>query len=174
MKKLELKNVKFSEWNSEETNCFQAMVYFEGKRVAIAHNDGRGGCTWASPIDDNTEGFKAMRDYCEEYRVANEHYDTFTLIDLIFEEWLEKRDAKQHEAKMQKEFNKGICYSDGTPNAYRILTFKIGGKPTTVAEMLGRVSGQDYLAKSINRLKAEGYEILNTNLPIGITTRVYQ
>jgi hypothetical protein len=176
MQNLELKNVKFSEWNSEETNNFQATVYLNGVKSGIAYNEGHGGSTDVHPIGDNFEAYKKLRAYCQSISDANkdQYYETYTVIDLLFEEWLEKRDAKQHEAKMQKEFNKGICYSDGTPNAYRILSFKIGGKPTSIAEMLGKVSGQDHLAKNINRLKADGYEILNTNLPIGITTRVYQ
>ena len=41
---LELKNIKHTAWASEETNCYQASVYLDGKPLAIVDNDGRGGC----------------------------------------------------------------------------------------------------------------------------------
>ena len=41
---LEMKAIKFSEWASEETYCYQANVYLDGKPLAMVSNDGRGGC----------------------------------------------------------------------------------------------------------------------------------
>ena len=41
--KLELKNIKHSEWASEETHCYQASLYVDGKPFAIVSNDGQGG-----------------------------------------------------------------------------------------------------------------------------------
>ena len=38
-----LKNVKFSEWASEETHCFQATIYMNGRRAMKVSNDGQGG-----------------------------------------------------------------------------------------------------------------------------------
>ena len=43
--KLELKNVKFYESMSEETNCFQADLFIDGKKIAYVKNTGQGGCT---------------------------------------------------------------------------------------------------------------------------------
>jgi hypothetical protein len=43
--KIELKNVKFSDFASEETNCFRADVYVNGKKAGYCNNDGHGGCT---------------------------------------------------------------------------------------------------------------------------------
>ena len=41
--KLELKNIKHSEWASEETHCYKASLYVDGKPLAIVSNDGHGG-----------------------------------------------------------------------------------------------------------------------------------
>jgi hypothetical protein len=41
--RLEWKNIKHTEWASEETHCYQASLYVDGKPVAIVSNDGRGG-----------------------------------------------------------------------------------------------------------------------------------
>lgn len=41
---LTMKAIKYSEWASEETLCYQANVYLDGKPFARVRNDGRGGC----------------------------------------------------------------------------------------------------------------------------------
>ena len=46
--RLQVKNVKHSEFASHETLCFECSVYFDGKKVGIAENDGRGGQTYIS------------------------------------------------------------------------------------------------------------------------------
>ena len=42
--KLELKNIKHTAWASEETHCYRASLYVDGKPLAIVSNDGHGGC----------------------------------------------------------------------------------------------------------------------------------
>lgn len=41
--KIELKNVKYSDFASHETHCFEASVYIDGKRAGTVSNDGQGG-----------------------------------------------------------------------------------------------------------------------------------
>lgn len=43
--RISLKGVKYFAAGSEETNCFVATVYFDGKKVGSAQNDGHGGAT---------------------------------------------------------------------------------------------------------------------------------
>ena len=38
-----LKNVKTCEWASEETTCFEATLYMDGKSIGRVHNEGCGG-----------------------------------------------------------------------------------------------------------------------------------
>lgn len=40
---LELKNVKHAEFASQETNCYEASLYADGKRIAVVSNEGHGG-----------------------------------------------------------------------------------------------------------------------------------
>lgn len=42
--KITVKNVKIAQFASEETLCFEASVYLDGKKAFVASNDGRGGC----------------------------------------------------------------------------------------------------------------------------------
>jgi hypothetical protein len=172
MEKLELKNVKFSEWNSEETNCFQAVVYFNGVKSAMVQNEGHGGSTDLYPIGDNFEAFRKVRAYCQSQADANreEYFETYTIIDLIFEDWLKDHYAKKDQLKLSKNFNKGICYAtvDEEKEKYAILTFNKGKQKVTISEMQSNVYGRQHLIKSCEKLVADGYKILNTNLNFNI------
>ena len=42
--KIELKNLKHSDFASQETYCFEASVYIDGKKAGTVSNQGCGGC----------------------------------------------------------------------------------------------------------------------------------
>jgi len=46
-----LKAFKHAKFASEETVCFEANVYANGKKIGYAQNDGRGGCTDVRTFD---------------------------------------------------------------------------------------------------------------------------
>lgn len=163
---IELKNIKFSEWNSDETNCFQATIYFKGKKFGIAYNEGHGGSTDVQHVG-TIEEYKEFRDYCKAFADAHkdEYYETFTILDLIFEEWLEAHYAKKDKARMQREFNKGICYTKNEgAGTFAVMTFNRGTTKVSVSELLKSANGRDVLRKSYEKLILEGNKVLNTNL----------
>ena len=43
---IKLKNLKIAKFMSEETTCFQATIYVDGKIAGTAQNDGHGGSTY--------------------------------------------------------------------------------------------------------------------------------
>ena len=47
--KIELKNLKYAEFASQETHCFEASLYVDGKRIGVVANDGQGGCNGYTP-----------------------------------------------------------------------------------------------------------------------------
>ena len=51
--KLELKNIKVCKWASEETHCYQAVVYVNGKPAIEVSNEGHGGGDSQWAIDSN-------------------------------------------------------------------------------------------------------------------------
>ena len=65
--KLELKNIKHTAWASEETHCYQASLYVDGKPVAIVSNAGQGGCDYEYDHPkckaDYRATMKAVHDY---------------------------------------------------------------------------------------------------------------
>lgn len=51
--KIEVRNLKHAPFASEETHCFEASVYVDGKRFCTASNDGHGGPDLYTPIKPN-------------------------------------------------------------------------------------------------------------------------
>lgn len=74
MPKIEIKNVKYAAFASEETHCFSAVVYIDGKRAFGVKNDGHGGCDDYYPIDARTLG-----DIWEQVRAINEELGKETI-----------------------------------------------------------------------------------------------
>jgi hypothetical protein len=63
--KLELKNIKHSEFASEETHCYQATLYVDGKKMAEVKNDGQGGSDYQWALKPFTEkDLDKVRDWC--------------------------------------------------------------------------------------------------------------
>jgi len=68
--RLTVKNYKHCEWMSEETDCYTASLYLDGKRIGTAENSGHGGCDmydFATPAAE--AAFKA---YAEEWVNSDE------------------------------------------------------------------------------------------------------
>ena len=60
---LTLKNIKHAEFASQETHCFEATIYLNGKPAIKAENDGRGGADhYYARKGQSVESFKESRD----------------------------------------------------------------------------------------------------------------
>ena len=94
--KIELKNIKYSDFASHETSCFEAAVYINGKRSGTVENDGRGGCNFYHPRELE-EALKAHAKTLPKVRY-NEHefdQDADTLIGDLLMEHLHAKDLKR-------------------------------------------------------------------------------
>jgi hypothetical protein len=77
--RLTVKNYKRAEWASEETDCFTASLYLDGKKIGWARNDGRGGCDFYDFVSrDAREAFEA---YVEEWKKTVSDDPNFCLED---------------------------------------------------------------------------------------------
>jgi hypothetical protein len=166
--KLQLKNVKINEAFSEETLMFKADLYVNGKKVAYANNDGRGGCTFyreysreLRPILEEAEA------YCKTLPSKFHTYGEKTLeIKSNLEHWIDevvyaisnKKEIEKHKKKLAKDMLKGICY--GNENGYKLLHWK----GYTLEQILNRNEGREQVTKKIKELVSQGETILNTNL----------
>lgn len=151
--KIELKKISFSERMSEETNCFVADLYVNGKKVGCVKNDGRGGCTeYHGYTEKDYQTISDAEAYCKT--LPNVYEPTLeSVIDDLFEDWLKERDLK----KMNKLFQKAIVV--GKPNSltYKYINFKqpLSNVSKTVLEK--------YVAKLLKDDCTNGEVILNTN-----------
>lgn len=97
--KIELKNLKHSDFASQETYCFEASVYVDGKKAGTVSNQGCGGCHSYHP---NTlySLLKAEADKLppHEWRLNEEvltiQPDADTLISELVTEALQAKDLK--------------------------------------------------------------------------------
>lgn len=171
MERVSLKNIKFSEWNSEETNCFQADVYFDNKKVGYCKNDGRGGSTYCSAYEGKSEIFNEMSLYCLNLPPITMYGTEFksdleTVVDLLFEKWLDAKFEKEIDMKRKKDFSKGLCFAKNkTDRSYQIMTFKKGNVALTIDDLVKDFSGRNYLRTVCAKKKEEGFVILNDNIP---------
>jgi len=160
--RLELKNVKFYESMSEETNCFRADLFIEGKKIAEVKNQGQGGPTDYSILDfKNIKILHSAEAYCKSLpkeKISEDFEFQPTLeskIDDLFEEWLKVKEEK----KLLKKMEQGILY--GTPNQYGMTYWK----NTTLTAMMKNPAMQGRIKQIIKDLIDKGETILNTNIP---------
>jgi len=62
--KIELKNIKYAAFASEETSCYEATLWVDGKKIGHVSNDGRGGC-------DNFQGDHASYKAADQWCISN-------------------------------------------------------------------------------------------------------
>jgi len=127
--KLELKNIKHANWASEETQCYNAVLYVDGDPFLMVSNEGRGG----ADRDDQDPRFKgdftskygALREYCREAYKFKGFRDTWIngSIELACHTLLEDH----LESKFYKKVLKQVCFVDDNGD---ILSFPKRVKPS--------------------------------------------
>ncbi len=123
--KIEIKNVKHSEFASHETDCFEATVYFNGKRSFIASNDGQGGCNRYYPIKggDQVAVYKQVEKLNKELVkeiIYTEHGTLTNDLDLVIGEMLVTWQLK----KRAKSLLRKVCVIAGG----RLMSFNISAQ----------------------------------------------
>ena len=170
--KLELKKVKHYPSMSEETICFEAELYADGKRIGHCKNNGQGGETYVNCWDaQSRDKFFEAEAYCktlppafvfDERTISNNI--TF-VVDELFNEWLKKKEDKV----LEKDCEKGICYQQDIRNpSYKIAQWKYGNKPMLIKDLLNNPTSFDLIKNHCMTLKNTGYVILNKNLPFEV------
>jgi len=142
MKNLSLKNLKFHEDMSEETPCFSADLYEDGKLVAYVKNSGHGGCNDIRPIEgkkyDSIAHLCDMDTDCDIMQLAEDM--NFAKINQTKGFVLKKFDVK-----------KGSTY----------YTSKF---PKPISKLKKVRNYTSWLEIELEQYKEKGFEVLNTNL----------
>lgn len=94
--KIELKNVKYSDFASHETHCFEAVIYIDGKRAGTVENDGRGGCNFYHPHEvEETLKAHAKTFPKVHYREHEFDQDADSIISDLLVQHLQAKDLKR-------------------------------------------------------------------------------
>ena len=99
--KLQLKAIKHTEWASEETHCYQASLFVDGKPVAIVSNDGHGGC------DRDYDHPKFKGDYRATMKAVHDYFKTLPKTDPC--EWMPDGMEQQLEFWCADQVNEFLC-----------------------------------------------------------------
>jgi hypothetical protein len=98
--KIELKNVKIAAFASEETTCFQAALWIDGKKAATVSNEGRGGCNTFRFQDRALE--QQFHEYCRtQPPLPDPHFEnglpmsSDLFVSLLLEDYEEAKKLKQ-------------------------------------------------------------------------------
>ena len=162
--KIELKKISFNEIMSEETNCFVADLYVDGKKIGYCKNDGHGGCTDIhGNRKDDFEVIAKANEYCKtlpkEVMFGREFEQTLEdVIDNLLFEYLKAKDKAKAEKKMLKQQLTGILFGVPNGDSYSYINYK---------QSLA-VFKKESLQKAVTNVRTkyctDGVEILNTNL----------
>lgn len=159
----ELKKIKFLESRSNETNCFEAILYVNGKKLADCGNTGQGGPTdvhfFPESIDLGREieaflkkqpkitpkGFNFQLDFTLEY-----------IVDDLVEECLKAQNIKKFKNLAQKH----LVFKNTKGN---YITIK--WKKHTLDSLLKIPNGREALKQTIAKEVAKGNILFNENIP---------
>ena len=140
--KIELKNIKYAAFASQETSCYEAAIYIDGKKVGTVENTGHGGSDnvhpWqlANQIDEyaKTLPFAACSfDDPRTGKPAMMAQDHETIFGGLLTTWLHERDLK-------RAMSRRILFSRGgkllQTNAYSAAELKTQLGQTDLAAQL--------------------------------------
>lgn len=166
--KIEVKNIKVNMAFSEETICFKADVFVEGKKVMYAENNGHGEFTNVRPyLQKNTINlFKSATEYLSS-KATNKYETIYSIekfVDDAINSYVDEKENKKFINKKNKHTEKYlVIYKDNESNYGTI-----GWGKRTIAELLKSENGRNAIKKSIDKYKGLGYNIYNTNIPTEI------
>jgi|LauGreDrversion4_2_1035121.scaffolds.fasta_scaffold110645_4 hypothetical protein len=163
--KIQLKNVKINDAFSEETICFKADVFANGKKIALAENNGRGGCTSINPYPEMRSKLAELESHCKSLPKRVYDFGEFDCdLESVIEDLLNEKMAEKEQKKIDKLCLANIVYGIPGGSSYSIIGFK--GKPK-LEDIKKTAAGQNALENLLKKVKSqlgEGQMIFNKNL----------
>jgi len=159
--KIELKKISFNERMSEETNCFVADLYINGKKVGYVKNDGRGGCTdYHGDSKESNVLIREAEEYCKtlpKVKVEKHNFEYQPTLESMIDDQFENYLKAKEEKKVQKLFQTALVFGKPNGSSYKYMKFKV---PLSTIPMTKLVF---YVAKLVNENCHDGVVLLNTN-----------
>jgi len=145
--KVEIKNVKYSQFASRETSCFEATVYIDGKRMGVVSNDGHGGPN----NHDSRELVEALIEHTKTlptrtWRLNGEELEVSPDIDTAIDDLLL---AYPHGRDLKRALSKRVLFvdKDGALRQTGTMT-----KPELEATLRSPILGQRFRSNRILNL----------------------
>jgi hypothetical protein len=163
--KIQLKNVKINDSFSEETICFKADLFVNGKKIAHAENDGRGGCTFIYAYPEKKSELAEVEKYCKTLPKRVYDFGEFDNdLESVIEDLLNEKMQEKEQKKIDKLCLTSIVYGIPGDISYGFIGFK--GKPK-LEDIKKTAAGQKAIENLVNKVKAQlvdGQVIFNTNI----------
>ena len=168
--KIELKNIKVNSSFSEETICFTADVFINGKKAAYAQNDGRGGSTFYHSYTHQNDLVKQAEVFCKNlpkkcFEYGGQKVEYAQTLESFIDDLVCEKEAEKQNKKIEKLCESNIVY--GNP---KVGYSYVGLRGRTKLEDLKKTpNGREVLAVLISQVrdKMKSDEIIyNKNLEI--------
>lgn len=118
---IELRKIHYAAFASEETNCFDAEIWINGKKEGRAHNDGHGGMTSIDPhsLSQKLDIYGAtlprevtsIADDSDPTGFFTMQPDAENIVDDLLEKHLRAKDAEKEAKKLQRDLQCRIVYT---------------------------------------------------------------
>lgn len=157
----EIKNFKYLESRSEETYCFSAVLYTNGKKVANCGNSGQGGPTDIYFLPQYQEMEREIKSFLKiQPKIKYKDYEFSQTLEYIVNGLVEEHLKAENLKKLMKRTRQSLIFH--TPKG---TYYQIKWKKHTIDELLKIPSGRNMLKKTIADHVAEGNILINENIP---------
>jgi len=131
LSRVSLKSFKTAKWMSEETICFTATVYLDGKVIGEASNEGHGGATFirfVSPFAKSTADYFASAVNPNDVKgwefMAGKSFDFSDIVDIIVGREEQKKETSRIVSKIRRDAIKKAQYIKTTTQKGFVSGFK--------------------------------------------------
>ena len=154
-----LKNVKTCDFMSEETVCYEANLYCDGKLLARVYNEGHGGPTNSNITAKDPDWARKV-----EADVHKEVWITCQTGDIIYHDLGTVADEVQYQMDRNKEVSRlqknKLVLDKADGSGWQFYTLKLSVEVATAVELAPKK-----LAEQIAKLQSQGWSVVNTNIP---------
>lgn len=160
--KLELKKVNIIAARSEETTCFHAILYEDGKPAADCFNEGCGGMTDVLFYDSETQQKVVV--FCKEHPVINKFRNKtmfFEGVDIRVDELLIEYQMNE---KLKNKQKKSLVLHDSKKEDPSYVIHSFVNLNVNIPGMVGHNIFREVLKEQILKCREKGYVIMNTNI----------
>ncbi|WP_418420199.1 hypothetical protein [Alistipes indistinctus] len=160
-----LKGIKHFPAGSEETECFVAVLYVNGKKLADCSNEGHGGSTNVRFYPETVRLGREIEAFlATQPKIRPEGYDFELDLDLeyIADDLLYKHLHAKEREKLMRKADKSLVFQDKNKGYYHI-SWK--NKQLTIATLLKMSTGRASIKSIIAAETAKGSILLNENIP---------